>query len=364
MKQKIFLFTDSLGPGGAQRQFVGLARLLKLKGYQVMAATYYDQPFYKPLLDEADIPFECFHINSKLSLPRLIRCIKQFKADVLISFQTDPNSLACIASKMCGVKLIVSERNTHQSISFKDKIIFNLYRLADYVIPNSHSEEKFIFNSFSFLRNKTQAITNFVDLNKFYPANNKSRHERLLIMTAASIKDSKNTKRYIEACIKAFEMGCDANVVWYGVNDKATELPEYTQYTEECMRMVETSGYGNRIKLLNKRKDIENAYREADIFSLPSHFEGTPNVICEAMASGLPVMASNVCDNPNFVIPHKNGWLFDQLDISDIAKTLVEVSNTKNEILSCYGKESRRIVEEKCSEEVFVNKYIKLIENL
>ena len=159
-------------------------------------------------------------------------------------------------------------------------------------------------------------------------------------------------------------MGCKANVVWYGVNDKATELPEYAQYTDDCMHMVETSGYRTRIKLLNKRKDIDKAYREADIFCLPSHFEGTPNVICEAMASGLPVMASNVCDNPNFVIPGNTGWLFDQKNISDMAKTIMEISNTSFEELSFYGKESRKLVEKKCSEEVFVNKYIKLIESI
>lgn len=364
MSKKIFLFTDSLGPGGAQRQFVGLARLLTLKGYKVMTATYYDQPFYKPMLDEVGIPFECFHVNSKLSLPKLINCLKRFKADVIISFQTDPNSLACVAAKLCGIKLIVSERNTHQCITLKDRVVFNLYRVADYVVPNSNSEANFISENFAFLKKKTIAITNFVDLEKFHPHIKQTNHVQKIIMTAASIKESKNTKRYIEACIKAFEMGCDANIVWYGVNDKMTELPEYAQYTEECLRMVEASGYGNRIKLLKKRKDIYNAYREADIFCLPSHFEGTPNVICEAMASGLPVMASNVCDNPIFVIPKKNGWLFDQLDISDMAKTLVEASNTSHDQLSNYGKESRNIVEEKCSEEVFVNKYIKLIESL
>ena len=364
MPKKIFLFTDSLGPGGAQRQFVGLARLLKFKGYKVMAATYYDQPFYKPMLDVAGIPYECFHVNSKLSLPKLIKSLKRFKANVMISFQTDPNSLACVAAKICGIRLIVSERNTHQSISLKDRVIFNLYRIADYVVPNSYSEAKFISENFPFLRKKTIAITNFVDLKKFHPNIDKPKHEQKVIMTAASIKSSKNTKRYIEACIKAFEMGCKANVVWYGVNDKATELPEYAQYTDDCMHMVETSGYRTRIKLLNKRKDIDKAYREADIFGLPSHFEGTPNVICEAMASGLPVMASNVCDNPNFVIPGNTGWLFDQKNISDMAKTIMEISNTSFEELSFYGKESRKLVEKKCSEEVFVNKYIKLIESI
>ena len=152
MKKRIFLFIDSLTSGGAQRQFVGLACLLKQEGYKVMAATYYDYPFYQPLLDEGGVQYECFHVNSKLSLPKLIKGIRNFKADVVISFQTDPNSLACVAAKICGVRLVVSERNTHQCVTLKDKIIFQLYRLADYVVPNSYSEVLFISYTFPFLK--------------------------------------------------------------------------------------------------------------------------------------------------------------------------------------------------------------------
>lgn len=364
MSKKIFLFIDSLGPGGAQRQFVGLACFLKQKGYEVKAASYYDQPFYLPQLQDADIPFECFHVNSKLSIPKLVTSIKNFHADVLISFQTDPNSLACVAAKLCGVKLIVSERNTHQIVSLKDKIIFNLYRLADYVVPNSYSEAKFITTTFPFLNKKTVPITNFVDLQKFHLSETRSVHTRKVIMTAASIKESKNTKRYLEACIQALKKGCDADIIWYGVNDRSTEVPEYAKYTDECQNMVKQSGLCDRIRLLRKRQDIEKAYREADVFCLPSHFEGTPNVICEAMASGLPVLASNVCDNPIFVQPDRNGWLFNQMDVDDMTEALLRVSRIDSDTLAAYGKESRKIVEEKCSEDIFVDKYIKLIESL
>lgn len=364
MKKKIFLFIDNLGPGGAQRQFVGLARLLSQKGYDVKTATYYDIPFYKPLLDETGIPYECFNIDSKLALPRLVKSMKLFETDVLISFQTIPNSIACFAAKLAGTKLIVSERNTHQSVPLREKLIFQLYRMADYVVPNSHSEGKFVNEHFPFLKDKVVTITNFVDLNKFHPAKQKPKNRRITILTAASIRESKNTKRYIEACIKAINQGCDVDIVWYGINDRATEIPEYVRYTDECVEMVRRNGMEGRIRLLPKRKNIEEAYHEADIFCLPSHFEGTPNVICEAMASGLPVMASNVCDNPNFVFPRKNGWLFNEMDINDMCATICAVTTADSGTLYNYGLESRNIVEDKCSEEVFVSKYIKLIESL
>ena len=53
---KILCFTDCLGPGGAQRQLVGLAALLKKDNNEVAVMTYYDVPFYSPFLFQNSIP--------------------------------------------------------------------------------------------------------------------------------------------------------------------------------------------------------------------------------------------------------------------------------------------------------------------
>ena len=53
--KKIVLFTDCLGAGGAQRQLVGLAIMLKAKGYDMTVATYHNIDFYKKQLDDAGV---------------------------------------------------------------------------------------------------------------------------------------------------------------------------------------------------------------------------------------------------------------------------------------------------------------------
>lgn len=360
---RILLFIDSLVAGGAQRQLTGLACLLKEKGYSVKVVTYYDYPFYKYLLDENQIEYECFRVNSKLCLPKLVRCIRRFKADVVISFQTDPNALACIAAKICRIKLIVSERNTHQKITWKDRIIFQLYRLADYVVPNSYSEKNFIEKYFPHLKSKTLTIPNFVDLKRFSPMDRKEYNQELVILSVASVKASKNTKNFIKAYHEAFMRGCRAKVIWYGVNPKQNDLATNYAYANECQAMIKELGIGEFFKLMPKRQDIENAYHEADIFCLPSHFEGTPNVICEAMASGLPIMASNVCDNSYFVKQEENGWLFDQNNVSEMADVIVNVTGG-NWNLQAMGKRSRKFAEDLCSEDIFINRYLNLIKAL
>ncbi len=102
-------------------------------------------------------------------------------------------------------------------------------------------------------------------------------------------------------------------------------------------------------------------YQKADVFCLPSFYEGFPNVICEAMACGKPVLASSVCDNTYLIEDGINGFLFNPFDSNSIAKaikSLIELS--QNERLEM-GKRSRQIVENKTSQTKFLQKYIKLI---
>lgn len=361
--KRILLFIDSLGAGGAQRQLTGLAVMLKRRGYAVKVVTYYDHPFYKYILDDGGCEYECLNVDSKLCLPRLITCIRKFKADVLISYQTDPNALACIAAAVTGVKLIVSERNTHQSAGLKDRLIFHLYRLADSVVPNSYSEGDFIRDNFKFLKRKVTVISNFVDLGLFTPKSGVvGRPKRILVV--ASVKASKNTKNFIRAVSRAKERGACIDVTWYGVNPASTDLPANVRYADECVKLVGELGLGGCVRLLPKRRDIQAAYREADIFCLPSLFEGTPNVICEAMASALPVAASRVCDNAHYVKEGVNGMLFNPGDIDGMADILVRMAAMADDELVLWGRRSRKLTEELCSAETFVGKYIKIIDSL
>ncbi|MBR2022006.1 MAG: glycosyltransferase family 1 protein, partial [Clostridia bacterium] len=68
--KKVILFTDNLGSGGAQRQVTNVAVLLKKAGYDVSVLVYQDIPFYKPLLDENDVPV--VFVESKGTASRML----------------------------------------------------------------------------------------------------------------------------------------------------------------------------------------------------------------------------------------------------------------------------------------------------
>ena len=354
---KIILFTDSLGAGGAQRQLVGLAKLLKDNGYNVSVCTYHNIDFYKNILDENNIVNDV--VYSKNYIQRIFSISKYLKKenpDWVISYQESPSLIACLAKLLGGkFKLIVSERNTTQHIGTNEKVRFFLYRIADKIVPNSYSQEKFLVEHYPWMIDKIATITNFVDLDKF-SYHQKKRSAKPLIAVAATIWTPKNTLGLIEAVKVLSEKRYSFKVEWFGIV-KGQE----SNYLNKCKELIDKYNLQEYIELLPKTTEIHEKYKLCDYFCLPSFYEGTPNVICEAISTGRPIICSNVCDNPIYVRENYNGYLFNPNNPNDIAnnieKALLLSENQYTEM--CIN--SRKNAEKLLSEEKFVNKYIRII---
>ena len=78
----------------------------------------------------------------------------------------------------------------------------------------------------------------------------------------------------------------------------------------------------DKIKLLGYRNDVADLYKVADIFVFPSYQEGLPVAVMEAMASGLPCVASKIRGNTDLLENTEGGFLCDPQDVSEFAEKL------------------------------------------
>ena len=78
---------------------------------------------------------------------------------------------------------------------------------------------------------------------------------------------------------------------------------------DELVARAAAAGLGDRVRWLGRRGDVPGLLRAADCLVLPSLWEGMPNVVLEAMAAGLPVVATAVEGTEDLVIPGATGWL-------------------------------------------------------
>lgn len=355
---RILCFIENLGSGGAERQLTGLAVMLKQQGHQVEVCYYVKKEFYLPYLQENGVDgcFVSAATNPRKRFFALHKYIKDFKPDTIISYSASPSMIACLL-KLFGAKfnLIVSERNTTQQIDRSVKLRFSLFRWANHIVPNSQSQADFINKHFPNLSSKVKVITNFVDTEKFSPTTEAlPEHEETRMVCVGRLMPQKNITRFIESISEVVNDGYEIHVDWFGQDLKDA-------YSEECHAAISNNHLEDVFVFHAPSSGIQDEYRCADVFCLPSLYEGFPNVLCEAMSCGKPVLCSRVCDNPNIVDEGENGLLFNPLAVKDMVSTIKHFIDLPAEKTAKMGKKSREIAVGLFSKDRFIANYCEII---
>jgi glycosyltransferase involved in cell wall biosynthesis len=112
-----------------------------------------------------------------------------------------------------------------------------------------------------------------------------------------------------------------------------------------------------------RRPELTVVMREMDIFAFASRDEGMPNAVLEAMASGLPVVATRITGNEELVVPEKTGLLVSSESPDELAVALSRL--IQNEALrSAMGRSGRQKVEEEYSWASVAARYLALCDGL
>ncbi|MCC9620602.1 glycosyltransferase [Thalassospira sp. MA62] len=198
-------------------------------------------------------------------------------------------------------------------------------------------------------------------------------HKTKIIYSGVEIKkiDSKNVSYKID---RPLTFSCVANLIPYkGHLDliKACEIfSELTNKEWKLLLAGRDDGHGRELKalaadlkisaqieFLGSVKDVGTILLESDIFILPSHEEGLPNSVLEAMSYGLPPIVTNVGGNKDLVENHYNGLVVPPKSPEDLAIAMLELANSES-LRKEYGERSQAIIEnrfslEKCTDSYF-----------
>lgn len=359
--KRVLCIIDTLDyGGGAERQMAGLAGMLHKRGYDVILTTYHKHdmnPWLREKYGMESIILNCEASQwSKFKTVR--RFIKNGNFDTVIAYKDGATMIACLC-RMTGLKfkLIVSERNTSTVFNSYEKRKFFLYRFADLVVPNSYSQGRFIKERIKHLSKKVHVITNFTDLEDFTPGYNPpTRDDVIHILIIARIAPQKNIIPFMRVVERLKGDKINVRFDWYGGVYFGME-----EYGKEVMNEYERLGISDYLQFHEPTNAISEKYKECDAFCLPSLYEGYPNVVCEAMSSGKPILCSRVCDNPDIVEESRNGMMFNPTDEDEMYVVLKTFCNKSKGELFSMGRESRAIAEQKFSANAFVDEYIQIM---
>jgi glycosyltransferase involved in cell wall biosynthesis len=123
---------------------------------------------------------------------------------------------------------------------------------------------------------------------------------------------------------------------------------------DEVERAVADARLADRTHLLGVRMDVPEILPAFDVFALASRWEGLPRVFPQAMAAGLPIVATRVDGAPDAITPGENGWLVDVGDREALGARLIELADdpARARAMGARGRErveefsARRMVEQ------------------
>jgi glycosyltransferase involved in cell wall biosynthesis len=132
---------------------------------------------------------------------------------------------------------------------------------------------------------------------------------------------------------------------------------------EPLERAIDQKGLKAFVLFIGHVEDISPYYAIADALALPSHSEGSPNVLLEAMAAGLPVIATAVGGVPEIAINKENALLVAPGDSDRFAQALNQVL-TDPELARKLGRAAAKHVSEKFSPAAYVHSLLRVYQNL
>lgn len=359
--KKILCVIDSLGSGGAQRQLVTLAKLLKQRGYEIRFLTYHPSDFFLRDLSDSGIQTEILNVASYWKrIVKIRKYIRRGEQDVVISFLDTPNFLSCFAAAGGKKwKLIISERSNKENYfkSWKSKIQKYFARYADAIVCNSVSAQRVWEKYYPSYKARLTTIYNTVLLppiqNHYVPLRNGKFH----LLVAASYRYLKNTNGLIEGInLLTEEEKAKLEIHWYG--NKKDGGSDCAAYKEACLK-IEAYKLKGIIYLHDVTQNIHQLMSEADAVGLFSHWEGLPNTICEAMKLSKPVVMSRVSDY-SVLVNATNGFLCHSNDPSSICEAIRHLLFMSPEELREMGRASQAKAKEFFDNEVILEKWIQL----
>lgn len=161
---------------------------------------------------------------------------------------------------------------------------------------------------------------------------NNNNSSTINLLYAGRIDEAKGLFELIEATAQLFEKGRNITLKIVG-----WELDPSYKLTKQLQDLVKKSKLEKVVTFsgkLNIGDELNGAYREADIFILPSYHEGFPRVIWEAMANSLPVITTAVGGIPDVLTHKKNAYFINTHSPEAIVNAVEHLLNNPTEVTS------------------------------
>jgi glycosyltransferase involved in cell wall biosynthesis len=335
---RICFLAGTLGQGGAEQQLFYMLSALRKMGARPHLLTLTQGEFWEERVATSGVPVEWVGQNSS-RLARAIRVcktIKRLNPQIIQSqhFYTNPYAgLAATLSRRGAVAAVRNDGLSEIQASGKMASWIGL-RLARVVAANSRLGIRNLVRC-GFSPRRFFLLPNVINTDS-YPKPVGKSNRRAVILGVGRLVRQKRFDRFLKVFSHVHAQtggNVEARIVGAGA------LADTLKAMVGELKLPTTA-----VRFEGNVADVRPFYAAADVLLLTSDHEGTPNVVMEAMASGLPVVSTDVGDVSELVKDGLSGFLVERENAAGAASAVESLLSSPGMRMG-FGREGRRIIE-------------------
>ncbi len=311
---KIIQIVPKFVLAGAEIMCENLTYALCANGHKVVVVSLYDErSAITDRMEQAGIDIRYLDKKPGLDLSmifKLRRIFKNEKADI-VHTHLYVTRYAIPAAILSGVRGRV---HTVHNVARKEcgrlgRILNRFFFRINHVRPVALSKliQDTVVQEYKIGRENIPVIFNGMDLSKYTPKTSYSVNGVFKILHIGRFSAQKNHRGLLQTFCQFHQKYPNSVLYLIGEGDKQKEIEQF----------VANNGLNDCVQFLGLQENVSPFLYEADLFALPSLYEGVPMTLIEAMATGMPIVATKVGGVPDMLI-HEESALLTSLDTKEL----------------------------------------------
>lgn len=285
-------------------------------------------------------------------IPRLVGIIRNFKPDIINSFLFHSNIIARLIGRLAGVRTIVSNEAGRDYENFFRAFLNRLTScLSSHCLVVSEDLKNYIHNRCGIPKSRINVIYTGTDHPPEMKCSLKEMRKKLnlpedlfIIGAVGRLHPVKGYNNLIEAFCIFNRSSPESMLVLVGDGPERKKIED----------LSEKLGIKDKVFFAGMQEDIYSWIYSFDLLAISSLAEGIPNAAIEAFSCGCPVLATAVGGLPEIINSGENGWLVDPGNPTQMAETLIKISNNP-ELLKKISQQAINNYTEKFTTQLMIN---------
>lgn len=356
-----------LGKGGAERQLYEIVKGIDKDRFEPILINLSQGGYWADKIGKLGIELIEIPRKKHIEFSRLFKLIKIFREkrpDIVHAYMFSANSYGRVAAILTRAPVIIASERSLPEID-KDKSRHQIFidklfsSFSHGIICNSYIAAETLATKYSFNAQKVFTVHNGIDTSLYLEESSKNQKKlaQKVVGTVGSLAVAKNHRLFLDMAKNIIDKSDNKDIKFLILGNGTLR--------DELERHAKHLGIKDKIVFAGERNDIPELLQSMDIFVMTSLYEGMSNAVMEAMAAGLPVVATDVGGNGELVIDGETGFLCPSNDAEALAERVASLIHNERE-RSRMGENGKKRIKNEFGIRKMIKKtesiYIKLLE--